>query len=271
MKKHLIVATGLAVLSTGAFASKARMNALGQGSGTGSYYMQDNRNIWRSAAALNALGSHVTAEFGTDATSGVGGTAEGGFFQKSGDMTYGLYLNNDNYGNVNAVGIDSLGNAVNHEPGRADVFVASGDWGVRVGYETVTSASDDEGTGFDFGVGYNMGDMGLWFNFTPAVTTTDDDVETENNSDMSLGLTYKMNDYTIFGEYLSEGNAGDADALTGLVVGAGRTYAVDGGTMFYDIQLVQTDDGTNSEMNIPVTFGAEVKASSWLTWRLSLT
>ena len=40
MKKHLVVAAGLAVLSTGAFASKARMTALNQdhlGSSVGSF------------------------------------------------------------------------------------------------------------------------------------------------------------------------------------------------------------------------------------------
>ena len=43
MKKHLVVAAGLAVLSTGAFASKARMTALNQGSSLGSFYLEDNR------------------------------------------------------------------------------------------------------------------------------------------------------------------------------------------------------------------------------------
>ena len=105
MKKTLVVAAGLAVLSTSAFASKARMTALNQASSNGSYYMQDNRNIWRSAAAMNDLGAHVTAEFGTD---GAQGSANGGFFQSSGSLNYGLYLNDtENYGGV--AGVDTTG------------------------------------------------------------------------------------------------------------------------------------------------------------------
>ena len=37
MKKHLMIATGLAVLSTSAFASKARMTALNQSASFGSF------------------------------------------------------------------------------------------------------------------------------------------------------------------------------------------------------------------------------------------
>ena len=39
--KTLVVAAGLAVLSTSAFASKARMQAMGQDATLGSFYMQD--------------------------------------------------------------------------------------------------------------------------------------------------------------------------------------------------------------------------------------
>ena len=49
MKKHIVVAAGLAVLSTGAFATKARMTALNQDASQGSFYIQDERNAFRSA------------------------------------------------------------------------------------------------------------------------------------------------------------------------------------------------------------------------------
>ena len=46
MKKHIVVAAGLAVLSTGAFATVARMSALNQ-TAQGSYYIQDERNAFQ--------------------------------------------------------------------------------------------------------------------------------------------------------------------------------------------------------------------------------
>ena len=79
MKKHLVVAAGLAVLSTGAFASKARMTALNQdhlGSSVGSFYLEDNRNVFRSSNSVNSMNNYVITEWGTSV--GVG-TAEGGF------------------------------------------------------------------------------------------------------------------------------------------------------------------------------------------------
>jgi hypothetical protein len=261
MKKTLVVAAGLAVLSTSAFASKARMDALNQASSNGSYYMQDNRNIWRSAAAMNDLGAHVTAEFGTD---GAAGTANGGFFQSTGSLNYGLYLNDtENYGGVAAVG--------GAEPGRADLFLGSNNWGVRLGYESITidnvggSGETSEGTGFDFGVGYNMNDLGLWLNYQPAVTNTVAGSDADGEAAMNLGATYDMNDYTLFAEYIKPNDDDSA-----IVLGAGRTYDVNGGSMFYDVTLANTTVGDNTDTDVSVAFGAEVKASDWLTWRLSL-
>jgi len=52
MKKSVLVVAGLAVLSTSAFASKARMEALGQGSAS-SLYLSDSRSVFLNAASLN--------------------------------------------------------------------------------------------------------------------------------------------------------------------------------------------------------------------------
>ena len=95
---------------------------------------------------------------------------------------------------------------------------------------------------------------------------------TEENADMRLGATYGMGDYTLFGEYYSEGNPEGTDAATGITVGAGRSWETsNGATVFYDVQLQTTTNADNnnatddSSLKVPVTFGVEVKASSWLT------
>ena len=47
-----------------------------------------------------------------------------------------------------------------------------------------------------------------------------------------------MGDYTLFGEYQSEGNTGDQDASTTLTVGAGRAMSMsDSATVFYDVKV----------------------------------
>lgn len=100
MKKQVIIATGLAVLSTSAWATKARMDAFGQDSERGSFYIQDTRNIFRNAAHVNTFKNYVVTEWGT-ANAGTADSvgapaAEGGFFREMGAFSYGVYLGNNN-------------------------------------------------------------------------------------------------------------------------------------------------------------------------------
>src|SRR6056300_1577489 len=95
MKKSVLIATGLAVLSTSAYATKARMSALGQDSALGSYYMGDTRNVFRNPADLNSTKNYMVAEFGDNGT-GNNPNAEGGFFREMGAFNYGVYLGSNN-------------------------------------------------------------------------------------------------------------------------------------------------------------------------------
>jgi hypothetical protein len=262
MKKHIVVAAGLAVLSTGAFASKSRMTALNQSGSYGSYYMQDERNAFRSAGQFS--GNYVYLEHGTNGTNGA---AEGGFFREGGSLNYGLYLNSDVYNNITE-------SATPVESGRADFFV-SGDsgmkWGARVGYTKLLVDPNIDVSAFDFSVNADLSGANVWFTMVPGVETA---TGTETEADMRLGATMAMGDHTLFAEYDSEGGAKDADAQTTLVVGAARTHSTDSGMWFYDISYsmvtaVNNVDGTD-RTSLPVTFGFETKATSWLTWRASI-
>jgi hypothetical protein len=278
MKKTLVVAAGLAVLSTSAFASKARMQAMGQDATLGSFYMQDTRNIWRMPHSMNANSNFVITEWGDqDATSGQE-NAEGGFFNSAASMNYGIYLNADALGNVQA---DSSTN----NPTRFDIFVGGNsnmNWGARLGYETITNKTatlDEDATGFDLSVSAELSGANVYLTYVAAADATIEGNDEQNN-DLSLGATYMMNDYTLFGEYRSEGNAGDTDATTSITLGAGSTMAMsDSSTVFYDVKLVSTSDQNTgvigatdaSSLAVPVTFGVEAKANSWLTWRASIS
>ena len=59
MKKHILIATGLALLSGAAHATKARMQALGQDQNLGSFYLGDTRNVFRNAADLNGTKDYI--------------------------------------------------------------------------------------------------------------------------------------------------------------------------------------------------------------------
>lgn len=106
MKKHLALVAAVAVLSSSAYATKARMGALGQGR-DGSYYISDTRNVFYNASAIVDMNKYVVAELGESKAGGAdAGTssalttidrwnapnAEGGFFGMAGRVAYGVYL-----------------------------------------------------------------------------------------------------------------------------------------------------------------------------------
>ena len=163
MKTKVMVIAGLAVLSTSAFASKARVQALGQDANLGSEYMADSRNIFRNPAALNETKNYLVTEWGTanNGDSLDAPRAEGGFFRETGALNYGLYLGNDG-DNVNR------SQAVNKflaQDNAIDLFIA-GDmgvkWGARLHYagskdEATTANVNKKNTAFGIGLGIAAG------------------------------------------------------------------------------------------------------------------
>lgn len=268
MKKTLVVAAGLAVLSTSAFATKSRMTALNQNAGQGSYYIDDERNVFRTAGAFS--GNYVYMEHGSN---GASGDAEGGFFREGSSMHYGLYLNSSEHGQLASAAAGAVA------PGRLDVFLKGNtgvNWGVRLGYETVTrDASSEDGSGFDLSLNGEVAGANVWLSYTPE-TDALTSAGTKVASDMQVGATYDYGDHTLFFEYDSDGNNDGDDASTRITVGAARTMSSDTGMFFYDISFNQTTDelhatlGKGDRMYIPVTFGFETQATSWLTWRASI-
>jgi hypothetical protein len=272
MKKHIVVAAGLAVLSTGAFATVARMTALNQDANQGSYYIDDERNVFRSAGDFS--GNYVYFEHGSN---GATGDTHGGIFREGGSMSYGLYIGSDI--NNNLAGVGTV------QPARFDLFLKGNsgmNWGVRLGYESITAdagafgagapAADSDGSTFDFSVNAELGGANVWLSMAPATDNLTGGDGTE--SDMQIGASMEMADHTLFAEYDSEGGVANADAQTRITVGAARTHSTDSGMWFYDVSLNMTTAENNVDgvdrTTLPVTIGFETKATSWLTWRASL-
>jgi len=143
MKKQVVVALGLAVLATPAFATKARLQALGEYVG-GSFYVNDNRNIFLNAAHVKNHKDLVTFETGNSNSDAADGSdsagaprPEGGLFKAMGNMVYGIHLGNES---VTADTLRSFA-GVESEQNNVDLFVA-GDagvkWGAGVTYGHVT-------------------------------------------------------------------------------------------------------------------------------------
>ncbi len=169
MKTQLTLALGLAVLAAPAFASKARLQALGEDN-YGSQYINDNRNIWLNAAQVNNHKDLVTYEFGTenqsdDASSPRG---EGGVFKTMGNMVYGVQMG----------GASTTGNGLRaasgltgaNETNNLDVFVggdAGMKWGANIGYAKGSNEVRAQGASTESmrtRLGVIMGDLQVYAN-----------------------------------------------------------------------------------------------------------
>lgn len=147
MKKLLMIGSALALISTSAIASQARLLALGmhETDNDGMYHVSDARNIFLNPAYVNIYNNYVTAEYGQnglnvsqDATFGTASNAtldnaaapkaQGGFFKKQGDFVYGLYVGNEsNTSSMLRIVGTSAAAAVNQNPAGTSKMLNSAD------------------------------------------------------------------------------------------------------------------------------------------------
>ena len=234
MKKQIAVAMGLAVISGSAFATKARLEALGEDH-FGSQFISDNRNIFLNAAAVNYHKDIVTFEWGAGDGSGStdylgndvtgGGTltttsdqdtaqtpkAEGGFLKASGNMVYGIYFGSES-DVANGLRTLAMSNGVVHEANNIDLFVggdAGVQWGANVTYSSTKneqSGADEEQTSIRTRLGVISGNISGFANINlqnsaqgnlkqaVAPAPVGTEVEFTGKYGYDLGLTYEMND-----------------------------------------------------------------------------
>lgn len=170
MKKHLVLGVTLAAIASPAFASKARLVALGEEL-TGSQYINDSRNIFLNAAAANDYKDMAILEWGADGKTGnnvgtglgaKGDTesspqAEGGVLFGHGNMVYGAYFGGESSQTHEARQYLSLNDRVVHQDNQLDFFVAGDSgvkWGVNLTYsknksDTVESQSTTDNTVYE--------------------------------------------------------------------------------------------------------------------------
>lgn len=308
MKKQLTLALGLAVLATPALASKARLMALGEDA-NGSFFINDNRNIFLNAAEANNHADMVTFEWGNNNgnDTDVDTNAEGGALFAHKNIVYGVHLGGQtSFDNVLSQVNGAATNDLYRSNKAVDLFIA-GDAGFKWGANlTYSSANDDTagGTGteqksesdsIDLNVGATFGnlsvyaDVGLTGEMTMKAGNGEPKVSMENDGVYEVGGSYKMNNYTIFAianmsEYKGKiGNAKGNLEDTFYTIGAARTERLSDKTMmFVKLSAAQAerkgidaagDLADKSKVDttiVPVAIGFEHDATSWLTLRGSV-
>ncbi len=291
MKKHIVLATGLAMLSTSAFATKSRMEALGQDTGRGSHYIKDTRSIFRNAAHVNTFKNYIVTEWGTEAAGA--DTAEGGFFREMGSFNYGIYLGSELGEHAPAT---KTGAGYLAQTNRTQLFFG-GDMGVQWGANVYYASNKDEqantfeqkNSAFGLGLGAIFGDIEGYANLdisdkSEGRTGGVAGDKWEGDLGLDLGLSYSWNAWTFFAEYDMSG-AEDKRAASKteysddtLTVGAGYIHEVSStARLISDISFVMRNQETKTattleqkDTYIPLTFGFEADATSWLTLRGSV-
>ena len=302
MKKQLVVALGLTVLATPAFASKARLQALGEDT-DGSFYINDNRNIFLNAAHVNNHKDFVTFETGSETSdSAVDSSSdprpEGGVFFGQGNLVYGVQLGNE------SATSDTLRAwaGVESEQNNLDLFVggdAGVKWGANLTYGHVSETSTVNNSDvMRVRLGAVAGDVEGFANLSLKNNAADKTGnEVEGKLGYQIGGSYAMNAYKVFAEYRSikaEDKKLNADAEIGLMrVGVGRTDKLnDKATLFTKVEYsrnkgniedgsgalieyngtpLTTDGDDRIVTNLPIIIGLEYDAASWLAVRGSVS
>ncbi len=305
MKKLLSLALVVLVLSPQAFASRARLLALGMKEidNEGSYYIKDMRNIFLNSAYVNDYADKVTMEWGNNGQQ-VGARAfldadanpkmQGGFLKSGGNFVYGAYFGNEsNTAALLRIVGSGAGATLSTPDNQLDLFLGSSfgniQWGANLVYsknENETNESKDHGFGSRFGLksdGWNaFANLSLGNKATVGATQ-----EFKGKFGLHIGGGYDITEEgTIYGYYKTfsweQRDAIGAATVKGgfdtYSLGYGHTMAAGQGnffsTIYYKSQKVDVKFANKAEaenVTIPLTFGYEAPATSWLTLRGSLT
>ena len=233
MKNYLTLVLALSVVSAPAFASRARLEALGEGK-NGSYFIDDARNIFLDPAQLVHYKKKLWLETGIEPVANgtnaqdaavTGNRAQGGFSNTFGDFTYGVYMNQTSERTLNIIqSVDSLGALVNSDTNfiapdsTIEVFFAGEgalNWGISAFYAgnnvkgsvltpTVAGAGVER-TASQVGVRLGV-DMNAFKVFTTIALANKSNVydgstqgnEIKGKIGIDLGAEYVMNDMTAF-------------------------------------------------------------------------
>jgi len=252
--KNLLLILSLVITASPAFASRARLEALGEGK-DGSYYIQDDRDIFLNPADITMYKKKLFLELGgaTNAADTTGASvAQGGFINTFGDFTYGLYLDHslDRFDNLITATKGILGGSgfstLTMPDHTVDFFFGGETSSLKYGANVFWAGSQAESstgaglvtnnTASVFGVRAGVildrlqvfTTIGILADSKTALTGQTTDADLKGKVSVDAAATYSMDDMTYFAKFTSFG----ADAKGGSLA-SGTTYTPT--TMAYGI------------------------------------
>lgn len=303
MKKTLI-ALALMGMSTSAFASKARVEALGQDSAD-NYFINDSRSIWYNVSHIHDYKDMVMMEWGDNTGSALGTDgaanpkAQGGFFRSHGDWTYGVHLGEEsNTGVLLRLSAESAATALLKPDNVVDFFVGKDMGGMRWAANLLYSKSEIEtnpatnnkeqtAMAVRLGVGADMWEAHANVSLKGESKTSEAaPQEFDGGLGVHVGGAYKLGAGKIIANYKTfKWDIKNATHTTAkeakynqIWLGYGHEQEVAGGKLFTQVYYRSTNIEASftqkAELKhsiIPLTVGFEAKANEWLTWRGSVS
>lgn len=297
MSKNIILVLASFLIANSSFATKARLLALGmnEADSEGSYYIEDNRNIFMNVANVNNYADKVFVEFGSQANVGFDTDstpkAMGGFLHKHGEYVMGAYLGNE----ANTTAISKvLAGAQPLSDNFLDFFLGSEamgmKWGVNLSYanDSDKSVSSNEKEASYYGL--RLGVMGeKWESFLRfglgAKAKIGSSLEYKGKLSLHVGGSYDLAGGKVFGYYKKSdweqtfSTVMTKGAASAMSLGYGRSHKLDHGTLFSSVAFIKkslevkftTDPAKLENTMVPLTLGFEGKATSWLSLRGSIS
>lgn len=264
----LIVFAAAAVLASPAFASKARIQALGN-----SRQLNDTQYVFDRPYLLHSIGEQVTMEWGDDA--GNTPKAEAGVFTKMGEGMFGLYLGRA--GVLSGTGYGDQ-NPINILYGAKAGEVA---WGLNLGYSNgKDDANNDKSSSMDLALGAKMGAWEVELGLDLGSKSEDNSVETKVKGNTRLGVGYDVSESQHAYLTYSTREFDGTDAATTTELGYINTIVKsEDANFFYGIAYSMTKNRDNAATAgftetetsaLPIWFGVEAMANSWMTLRASI-
>ena len=297
MKTLLTLAIVLA--STSAFATRARVTALGNAA-----HLVDASTVYSKPAHMFAVSDSLTIETGaTNITPGTSATTEGAealVIRSAGDAKWALSLGHDDakvYGQRAEV-TTNTGVVV---PGQQNPFevtygMKAGDlaWAATLGYSNFNNkvAEVKENTmGLKLGAATSTWDatvdLGLVNKVTSGTAAAEEEFKGKSNIAIRGGMwissdMYVYGDVDMGGYEVSVGGAAQSEVkTTDITVGAINTMKNDGNEFFWgagltsstskDSKAVAPAQEKASSLSLPFIIGMEANAATWLTLRGSVT
>lgn len=291
MKQLIIIAIALA--STNAFATRARVTALGN-----SPHLVDTQTVYSNPADMMVMGDYVTFESGTTAGGAEGANTEGMITRSMGDAKMGLSLghqskNASTWGlrNTNLSTVTGIKGQQN--PVELSYGMKSGDmsWAGTLVYSNYKdkTTTDEKESSMGLRAGLRMGaldaKLGLGLGNEYSHNTNG---KYKGTMGVTLGAGYMMDTMYFSGTvtmagFKTETTAGvetgkfdNQEIMLSVVNSHKKEGSLEG--LFYGVGITQvsakwsltSNEAKQTNMSLPLWIGMETEANSWLTLRGSV-